>query len=324
MKNKKFSRPVAKMITDAKNNATWFKEDGWGNRDELGLTNLIPLPPGKDFGHISIYAHAISNSHGRISFAQFIGSEPYDVNLLDCWIAGCLAAKFSEQSSLQCALKAECPSKLGGIRLISSSSEIINLAIDLWKLYSTGNTKLIEEFIPLFEVYEIRGDSTRLEEKYRMPTDIAICVTSLIGRGDGTLTTVCRLLDPIPVFEGVALFWEDDELFARWTEKAARWHLDYCPKHYSELDQFASIPPDVLIPSWITALDRFRQIKNKRPSCLGSHELFEISKAVFDGAKNQNHTRLPSLIKAEKYYKELFGTEPLNTLPFWEEFLQRE
>jgi hypothetical protein len=90
------------------------------------------------------------------------------------------------------------------------------------------------------------------------------------------------------------------------------------------LGEFASVAPDVLVPSWITALDKFRQVKSGRPCCLGTHELFEISKAVFDGANAQNHPRLPSLVKAEKYYQELVGSQPFNPFPFWEEFLQRE
>jgi hypothetical protein len=301
-----------------------YKESGSAKVAETALSDSIPC--GADGNLFSIYLQlgCISNEHGRISIGQFLGDEPYPVNLVDCWLARCLAAKFLEQDVRRYAENVKSPSKLGGITFRRTTDELIQLALDLWKLYSAGYTNPIEEFFPTFELYDVRGDSTHLEEKHRMPTDIAVCVSLVIGRGDASLATVCRMLEPIPVFAEVAQFWEDDELFARWTEKSAQWYLEYCPKNYSKLEIFANVAPDVLLPSWITALDRFRQVKNGRPSCLGEHELFDISKAVFDGAKAQKHPRLPSLVKAEEYYEELFGLEPFNPLPFWEEFLERE
>jgi hypothetical protein len=326
MNNKKYSRHAAKMITDARNNAMWFLEDGWDVTDEKELFELIPLPVNKDLDNLAICSQRVSNSYGRISFAQFIGAEPYAVNLVDCWLARCLGAKFRERSMLKVAEEAQSLANLEaeGVDFTRTSTELISLAVDLWKLYTIDKGSHIAEFVPIFEVYDLRGDSTQGTREFEMPTDIAICLTLLIGRGDASLEKVCTLLEPISVFEGIARFWEDDELFAQWTEKSAQWYLEYCPKHYGDLDQFASVPTDVLVPSWITAFDKFRQVKGGRPSCLGSNELFDISKKVFDAAKAQNHPRIPSLVKAEKYYEELFGTEPFNPRPFWFKFLGHE
>ena len=84
------------------------------------------------------------------------------------------------------------------------------------------------------------------------------------------------------------------------------------------------VAPDVLVPSWILALDKFRQKHLGRPCCLGEHELLVLSQEVIAAAQAQNYPKLPSLIAAEKFYKDQFGDEVFNPVPFWEEFMAIE
>lgn len=105
---------------------------------------------------------------------------------------------------------------------------------------------------------------------------------------------------------------------------AAQWRLEYCPKHFDGFDGFAMVAPDVLVPSWILALDKFRQKHLGRPCCLGEHELLVLSQEVIAAAQAQNYPKLPSLIAAEKFYKDQFGDEVFNPVPFWEEFMAIE
>jgi hypothetical protein len=80
----------------------------------------------------------------------------------------------------------------------------------------------------------------------------------------------------------------------------------------------------VLVPSWILALDKFRQKHLGRPCCLGEHELLALSQEVIAAAKAQSYLKLPALIAAENFYKDQFGDEVFNPVPFWEEFMAIE
>lgn len=266
-----------------------------------------------------------SNFRGRASFGQLVGGAAYPVNLADCWELSLLEAKIIEQSSLHDAKVSGKPSALFGevsVRLLPG--KIHALAFDIFKLYLVGQENHIKEMACFFELFDLRGDAasiSMLKGEKIQPYDISVCVNLLIAREKSDSASVDKLLGSIPLFKGITEFWEDDIEFARWTERAAQWHLEYCPKNFSKFEDFANVAPDVLVPSWILALDKFRQKHLRRPCCLGEHELLALSQEVIAAAKAQNYPKLPSLVAAEKFYKDQFGDEVFNPVPFWEEFM---
>jgi hypothetical protein len=315
------------MIALALSDAEHFLESKKNEKsDEELYSRIKTFGSGEDLYLISIALGASSNYHGRASFGQLIGGATYSVNIIDCWKLRLLEAKILEKSSIYYAKEAQKPSALfGDISVRLYPGKIHELAFDLWKLYLVGQEDYLEEMACFFELFDLRGDVTHLGSgKELIPYEISVCLTLLISRDKADSASVGKLLKSIPIFKGITEFWEDDVEFARFTERAAQWHLEYCPKHFSKFDGFANVAPDVLVPSWILALDKFRQKHLRRPCCLGEHELLALSQEVIAAAKAQNHPKLPSLVAAEEFYKAQFGDEVFNPVPFWEEFMAIE
>ena len=314
------------MIKLALSDAAHFSQSTDAEEAERELNLKITVPDSElDLYRISIEIGRISNSRSRASFGQLIGGAPYAVNLVDCWRLELLKAKIVEKSSLKDAKEANNPSVLfGEVSVRWLSDKIHLLAFDIFKLYLVGQENHIKEMACFFELFDLRGDAasiTMLKGEKLQPYNISVCTTLLIAREKSDPVSVDKLLGSIPIFKGISEFWEDDVEFARFTERAAQWHLEYCPKHFSKVDDFANVAPDVLVPSWILALDKFRQKNLRRPCCLGEHELLALSQEVIAAAKAQNHPKLPSLVAAEEFYKAQFGDEVFNPVPFWEEFM---
>jgi hypothetical protein len=325
--NRYYSKPAQSMIRLALSDAAHFSISGDAEEAEHELTLKTSLRASEvDLYRTAIEMNRISNSRSRASFGQLIGGAPYPVNLIDCWKLKLLEIKLLERSSLHDARIAGKPSALFGevsVRLLPS--KIHALAFDIFKLYLVGQENYLKEMACFFELFDIRGDVTYLGSgKELIPYDISVCTTLLIAREKADPASVEKLLGSIPIFKGIAQFWEDDAEFARWTERAAQWHLEYCPKNFSKFEDFANVAPDVLVPSWILALDKFRQKHLGRPCCLGEHELLALSQEVIAAAKAQSYLKLPALIAAENFYKDQFGDEVFNPVPFWEEFMAIE
>lgn len=317
-------KAIEKMISLALSDAESFRGAGDAEKADQALVELLSRRRDGYMYAVATQLGSSANFHGRISFAQFIGGVAYSVNLTDCWEERVLAAKFRELDVFLAAKKAGTPAALFEQYSVQwQGSRISALAFDLWKLYVAGHEKHIKEMASFFELFDLRQDaaSLNISAESIQPYNISVCVTLLIAREKADVAAVGKLLEVIPICKGITQFWEDDAKFAKFTERAAQWHLEYCPKHFSEFSEFANVASDVLVPSWILALDKFRQKHLGRPCSLSQHELLELGKSVLHAAQMQNHPRLPTLVVAEKHFIESFGTESFNPLPFWEKFL---
>lgn len=322
--SKQHSKDVKKLISNTLENAKHFlKYDNAGIADQA-VCKLLAQQEADYLYAAADELKSSANFHGRISIAQFYGGSPYPVNLVDCWEQTCLSAKFREQFSLQAAQQMATPDMLFERVSVQWIPSLINaLAFSLWKLYVVGNDKHIKEMVPFFELFDVRQDviDRVLSGDQLQAYDLVVCVTLLIGRDKGDLVSIGKLLEPLPIFSGISVFWEDDVEFMRFTERAAQWHIEYSLQNLDSSSRLADVPPDILLPSWIFALDEFRQKHLQRPSALGEHELFALGHDLFANIKKQSHPRLQTLAIAEQHYAKLFGNEQFNPLPFWKKFL---
>lgn len=321
---KVYSKTVQDLILCVLSDAERFRRE---NDAEIADSTLLNLISEQGEGYLYAAADQLelsANYHGRMSIAVLFGGDAYPVNLADCWEARCLSAQFREQSALCDAEQATTPADLyehSNVRWIPSS--IHNLALALWKLYLVGRESYIKEFAPIFELFDLRQDLTYLglSDVELQAYDISVCVTLLLARENAEETAVVKLLSAIPVFQGISEFWGNDSEFSRFTVRASQWHIDYCLNNSGTFARFADVPPDVLFPSWIFALDKFRQKHLNRPSALGDHELLSLGADVIAGVQAQSYPRLRSLGMAESHYLKRFGNNVFNPLPFWEKFL---
>jgi hypothetical protein len=321
----KYSARTNQLIARAIDDASVFMKSV--TQRDTALLESLNAKPEVDGWHLGRIANNLgysANEHGRISFAQYIGASIHNANLADCWQAYCLEANYQERLSIHIAKQVGTPVQLFdqfSIRWIDS--DVCTLAFAVWQLYAVGHELPIRDMACMFELFDLRQDVTHLNltEEQLQAYDICVCVSLLIAKQDASVAAVNKRLGELPVFKGIADFWDDDEGFARFTERAAQWFLDYSAKHEGKFGSFAETAADVLVPSWIFALDTFRQKHHQRPRSIGQHELLEIGQRVLDGAKAQTHPKLHTLVAAQAHYEKLFGTEPFNPVPFWEKFL---
>lgn len=299
-------------------------------RDDSGalLSEVLKTRDGENYVYsIASHLHLASNQEGRISFAQLIDGETYPVNLADCWAMKFLSISYMEQDLLKSGEQAQWkPDCFENIRTYRIPSDVNYLAFAVWKLYCMGESSAIERAIHLFSLFDVRQDVTCMgwTIEQLQAYEVSVSLSLFIGRGKGDAQTAERLLGAIPIFKDIAQFWEDDVAFTSFTERAAQWHFDYSVKNWGEDWAFAASSNEVLIPSWVLALDLFRQKQLGRPSCLGSHELLALGLELISLARSQNHPKLPALVAAQQHYDELFGKEMFNPVPFWEKFLGLE
>jgi hypothetical protein len=327
--NRLYSKQAQKMIKLALSDAAHYSQSNDAEEAEQELyAKISSFKSGADLYQLKLGLGYSSNFRSRASFGQLIGGAPYPVNLIDCWKLRLLEVKILEKSSMHYAKELKTLATLFEERRVHwLPDQIHELAFDIFKLYLTGQENYIKEMACFFELFDLRGDAasiTMLKGEKIQPYNISVCVNLLIAREKADPVSVGKLLESIPIFKGITEFWEDDAEFARWTERAAQWHLEYCPKNFSKFEDFANVAPDVLVPSWILALDKFRQKHLGRPCCLGEHELLALSQEVISAAKAQNYPKLPALIAAEKFYKDQFGDDVFNPVPFWEAFMASE
>lgn len=324
---KRYSNAAQGLITLALTDAERFRKNGDATEADAALQTLLSQRADGYLYAAADQLESSANYHGRISVTQFLGGAPYPVNLMDCWEERCLSAKFREQSSLADAkLAADAASLFAAVSVRWIPSGIHNLAFALWKLYITGREQYIKEAAPIFEVFDLRQDMTHMDltDAELQAYDVSVCVTLLVAREKAEVEVVAKLLGSIPVFQGISEFWGHDSLFATFTERAAQWHIEYCLKNSGTVSRFADVAPDALLPAWILALDKFRQKYLQRPCSLGDHELLALSQEVFARAQAQTHPRLSALVSAEQSYREMFGEEAFNPLPFWEKYLSAD
>ncbi len=319
----RYSKAVRKIVARLIEDAQYFREREEANKADGDLFAQLASQEGEHLYSVSRMLLASANYHGRVSFAQFVGGEAYDVNLADCWEETCLAAKFRERFMQQQAEQAASPEALfQQVSVRWMPSEITSLALDLWKLYAIGREQLVNEFAPQFELFDLRQDVTwAAGDEPLLAYDLAVCVTLLLARENAEVEAVDRLLGPLPVCAGIGEFWKDDAGFAQFTERAAQWHLDYSLENLGEYNVLASTTTDLLVPAWIFTLDKFRQKHLGRASTLGDHELIALGQQVLVAAQIQRHPKLRVLETAERHYEELFGVGPYNPILFWDAFL---
>ena len=317
-------KPFLRMAKGAANEAHVFLKDKAFDYADTAVRRLLEEKQGRYLYRLSDEISSSANYHGRIAFGAVLGGPEYTVNLVDCWAAHCLAAKFREQEWINGAGKtvpADQIFETYSVRLLPQQIHFLGFAT--WNLYAAGHESFAQDMAPLFELYDMRQDATstgRTGEDLHA-YDVSICVSLIVGRGNPDMERIVRLLSPIPVFEGVEQFWLDDDAFTRFTERAAQWHFDYSNKNMEKFRLFAITSADILNPSWVLALDAFRQKHFGRPSCLGAHELLELGKDVIALAKSQHHPKHEVFAAAEKFYVEQCGNEPFNPVPFWEKVM---
>lgn len=285
---------------------------------------LAERPPGYLYA-LSQQLSISSNYHGRIAFGALVGGNEYDVNLVDCWNARCLAAILREQEWLCRSRESSITKEIietHSVRLLPQ--QIYSLAFDFWKLYAVDCNSHIEEVTSLFELFDLRQDVTfsGRPPKDLEPYDLSVCISLIVGRGDPNMDRIIRLLSPIPVFDGIEFFWDNDAEFRRFTERAAQWHFDYSIENKDKFRLFAITPADILVPSWILALDKFRQSRFGRASCLGSHELLDLSSRLISLAKIQVSPPLQVFSAAEAHYSARFGDTTFDPVALWERILE--
>lgn len=322
---KKFtSSPFLRVAKGAASEAHAFLQDKDFEYGDAAVLQQLEERPSGYLYRLSEVLHSSANFHNRIAFSEVLGGAAHTVNLVDCWVAECLAAKFREQEWISGDGKSVPRHEIfDTFRVRLGLSKIHSLALASWKLYAAGHESYTEEMASLFELYDMRQDATstgRTSEDLEA-YDLSICVSLVVGRGNPDMERIVRLLSPIPVFERIEQFWKDDNAFARFTERAAQWHFDYSNKNMDKFRLFAETSADILTPSWVLALDTFRQKHFGRPSCLGTHELLHLSLDLIALAKTQRNPKHEVFAAAEKFYAEQFGDKPLNPVPFWEKVM---
>lgn len=313
-----------KIAKAARDNASDFLSGNSAHESDQYINNALKIRDEECLFKLGSGLCGSSNFHWRIGFSELIGDKKYNVGLIDSWQANVLGEKFYAQAAICLARTAKTPDKLfSQFAVTRLPADINQLAFSLWKLYAAGHEYILKSMVSFFEVFDVRQDAARYgySGAELEANDVAVCVSLFIGRGKADVATAERLLGTIPVFKGISRFWVDDEEFVQFTERTAQWHFDYSKKHLAKDSSFAHTAAEILIPSWVLALDVFRQKELGRPSCLGSHELLDLSVALVTLAKSQNYPKPAAFVAAEKHYEELFGNEVFNPLPFWEKFL---
>ncbi len=318
------SKPFLRMAKTAANDALVCLRDGYAQACDDAVLRLLNE---RKQGRLYCLADELSSSsnfHGRISFGPLIDGEEYPVNLTDCWKARCLSAKFREQEWLcMGGERGGAKALFEGYSVRLTPTPIHELALDACKLYACDQRMCLGELTALMDLFELRQDMISLatSDEELEAYDLSVGVSLLLGRDNPDMERLLSLLTPVPVFEGIGEFWMDDSAFARFTERAAQWHFDYSNKNMDGYNSFAKSPVDILIPSWLLALDKFRQNHFGKASCLGSHELLNLGVQMIAFAKTQNHPKPAVFAAAEQHYADFFGTGAFNPIPFWEEVL---
>lgn len=270
-----------------------------------------------------------ANFHWRQSFGAFFGEPLHPVNLVDCFEVYALCGYLWERYTVELLKQFKTPEELatGDANYMRGTDEIQHLSFALWNLYMLGREDLLEQALPLFDLYQHRDDGAGLYRGNINHEGYEVCIytTVLLARKDASAAKVAYMYETVPICEGIGDFWENDEGFKAFTVRAADWHYTHSRKRANYFDGFALTPQDYILPSWIFALDKFRSTHLKRPSCLGDHDLLRLGAYIYDCARAQNHPKLPLLMKLQRYIdKHYNGNAAFDCLTPWKQFLGQE